>query len=61
MATATPENKDSFATSGNADDKQSKAFVNNNEKGGIKTMPFILGKLFDNCWNPRLFIYFSYG
>ncbi|KAA3483873.1 protein NRT1/PTR FAMILY 3.1-like [Gossypium australe] len=42
MATATPENKDSFATSGNADDKQSKAFVNNNEKGGIKTMPFIL-------------------
>ncbi|KAK8615484.1 hypothetical protein V6N13_017071 [Hibiscus sabdariffa] len=41
MATATLENKDNFGASENSDDQQSKALVDNN-KGGIKTMPFII-------------------
>ncbi|KAL4363142.1 hypothetical protein GQ457_04G011430 [Hibiscus cannabinus] len=41
MATATLENKDNFGASENGGDQQSKALVDNN-KGGIKTMPFII-------------------
>ncbi|KAK8686783.1 hypothetical protein V6N13_125801 [Hibiscus sabdariffa] len=41
MATVTLENKDNFGASENGGDEQSKALVENN-KGGIKTMPFII-------------------
>ncbi|KAK8476843.1 hypothetical protein V6N13_017072 [Hibiscus sabdariffa] len=41
MATANLENKDNLGASENGGDQQSKALVDNN-KGGIKTMPFII-------------------
>ncbi|GMI75367.1 NRT1/ PTR family 3.1 [Hibiscus trionum] len=41
MATATLEKKDNLGASENGDDQQSKTLVDNN-KGGIRTMPFII-------------------
>ncbi|KAL4280702.1 hypothetical protein GQ457_03G012180 [Hibiscus cannabinus] len=41
IATATMENKDGFGASENGDGQRSKTLVDNN-KGGIKTMPFVI-------------------